>query len=187
MSHTFSKTWLSDRVKEHNAFIKFRLSCIRIAPKSCFIPQKLSEWIDHRLWTIENKMSLSQKRTSELGQGPKLFYGKKFEDNLSPVLAERTVWTTIHPSRALDPWPNNVELKGKGEKGKNNWGLHCHIPLPSKPDHEAISWKHRTAYTLDELVQFFFFGMRPRDDEDKKDADYMAFLIGSELLKELGK
>ncbi|TQB68292.1 hypothetical protein MPDQ_003698 [Monascus purpureus] len=187
MSHTFSKTWVSDRVKEHNAFIKFRLGCIRIAPKSCFIPQKLSEWIDHRLWTIENKMSLSQKRTSELGQGPKLFYGKKFEDNLSPVLAERTVWATIHPSRALDPWPNNIELKGKGRIGRitGDSTAISHYPEIRIMRQPAGSIGLHTR--LMSSYNFFFFGMRPRDDEDKKDADYMAFLIGNELLKELGK
>ncbi|KAK2768476.1 hypothetical protein FQN54_000331 [Arachnomyces sp. PD_36] len=195
MSHTASKTWVSDETKEHETFVKVRDTMSHVVPRSPFVPWTFTEWVAHRLATkedahkdvvrqIENKLS-GGKKFKRIPLDPAMG-GKAFDDHLACVLARESIWTPSDspiPGRPAAPWPTYEEFKHEGDD-RNKSGFSRFPPLPRDPGNATVNWKQRSPLTqlsFDETGKPTMAGEEaPLGMEDQ-----MLVLIGNELLREL--
>lgn len=198
MSYTASRTWVSNGAKERDNFAKFHDNCIHVAPNSPFVPKTLQEWIVHRMWVIgkgqQNSMRRLDYKVAERDMRKEgrvvepAFAGKKFDDYLSPVLSMPSIWVCNPPGREQAPWPGYDEFKHEGHRRSKSG--HCRFPpLPRVPGNVTVSWKQRALiipYPFDQVGHSTLAGKEGAGDETVNDSDEMAFLIGNDLLKELG-
>lgn len=154
MSHTASKTWVSDEAKEYEIWSRTRDAMARISPGSPFMPKTFAEWIAHRLAKKEEDRNRAEEqigqRESEKEESPApvqpSFGGKQFEEqHLAPVLASESIWRSSEeplPGRAQAPWPSLEEFKHEGDdRSKSNYSRFP--PLPRDPGNETVNWKQR--------------------------------------------
>jgi hypothetical protein len=197
MSHTASKTWVSDETKEHEIFVRVRDSMSHLVPRSPFVPRTFMDWLAHRLATKEDvhkdyirRIELKQvkaKINNKVPLGAPLG-GRKFDDHLTCVLARESIWTTAKtpsPGRPLAPWPTYEELKHEGDD-RNKSGFCRFPPLPRDPGNSTVNWKQRSP-----LNQFLFdeTGKPAMGGEEvplRTEAQMVGF-IGKELLDELAE
>lgn len=195
MSHTASKTWVSDETKEHEAFVKARDSMSHVVPRSPFVPWTFADWVAHRLATKEDAhrgaIRQIEARQSKVKPSKKIpldpaMGGKIFDDNLACVLARESIWTNSEspvPGRPSAPWPIYEELKHEGDD-RNRSGFSRFPPLPRGPGNETVNWKQRSPlsqFLFDETGKPTMAGEEAPLETD----DQMLVLIGSEILTEL--
>lgn len=195
MSHTASKTWVSDETKEHEAFVKARDSMSHVVPHSPFVPWTFAEWVAHRLAAKEDahrgvlrQIAAKQLKGKTNRRVPlkTAMGGKIFDDNRACVLARVSIWSSSKshlPDRPPAPWPTYEELKHEGDD-RNRSGFSRFPPLPRGPGNETVNWKQRpplTQFSFDEMGKPAMAGEEPPPETD----DQMLILIGSEILTKL--
>ncbi|OAX83250.1 hypothetical protein ACJ72_02395 [Emergomyces africanus] len=166
MSHTASQTWLSNKTKEFEAWVRVRDMMEYVAPNSPFTPKTFEEWIAHRLaWMEEERGQLiSQaitKRMMANGRGEQVpvtpvLGGKELPDGRGLVLARETIWVSQrdYPTvRNWAPWPSYEELKHEGDD-RSKSGYSRFPPLPRGRGNDTVNWKQRAPvkqYRFDEV------------------------------------
>lgn len=192
VSHTASKTWISDQTKERDAIARLRENCVRIAPRSPFVPASWQGWLKHRLWTKEeaHKKECERLRTKEMQtvnrqQVDLPLDGKMFDDFRSPVLARESIWlphSNPVPGRPQALWPTNDELKYEGSY-RNMSGYNRFHPLPRVPGNETAHWRQRAPLAQ---LPFDQVGFQNLSQETTADVDeQMISLVGEDLLDAL--
>ncbi|KAI9931318.1 hypothetical protein AWENTII_004568 [Aspergillus wentii] len=195
MSHTASKTWVSEEAKEYDNFARIRDNYLHVAPNSPFIPRSWAEWISHRIFSKEEahteglrRLTITKmykmKETKELVQPA--FSGKEFRDSLSSVLSLESIWLPSIENklgRMQAPWPTNDELKHEGAY-RSTSGYCRFPPLPRVPGNATVNWKQRcpvVPFQLDEVG----VPTVKKDEAVPEVDDTMVLLVGETLLKEL--
>ncbi|KAH8697687.1 hypothetical protein BGW36DRAFT_172549 [Talaromyces proteolyticus] len=195
-----SLTWVSDEVKERDAFRRLRLYYLppsRGHPAKMYppyLPTNMGEWVVHRVTILEAKAVRMKKQiAARLSQRESLckekvqpvLQGKKLGDFRSTVLAQFTIWRPDeieNPSRAQAPWPDSTECSHEGgERAKSGFG--AFPPLPRVPGNPTVNWKQRntiTPYDFDKVGQPMFVNDTPLDVDE-----HMEKLIGNSLCAEL--
>ncbi|KAM4060079.1 hypothetical protein HRG_002310 [Hirsutella rhossiliensis] len=149
-SWTSSKRWVSEEMKERQAFSKMMNNLRHIgAERSPCIPQSMTELAAFKAETAEeNRKQLTRivrRRIAELeirkdllqmgskwtGTGiDKLLWGRRFQDGASPVFASDNCFSEdlAGESDARVDWPSLTELKEEGERRAGRY-RRC-LPLP---------------------------------------------------------
>ncbi|KAK2875096.1 hypothetical protein FQN49_001792 [Arthroderma sp. PD_2] len=172
MSHTTSKTWVSEETKEFETWTRIRDSMIYVAPRSPFVPTTFKEWLSHKVsrkeedrHKIAQKLVTKQGKLSQTeGRANNIFRGKRLGDQLGLVLAAETIWK---PS----PEPKD---------GRQNacW-----------PSHENISTRETTEqrrpleqYSFDEVGKRM---VNSSNGEAEIDVGSVVDLIGRSFLRDI--
>ncbi len=130
MSHTSSKTWLSDESKERDRFLPIWNALRRTYQPKALVPWEFAEWLRHReAVTRAERKQLSRHlekhdekaRLERLNVPPlqKAFGGKVFKGNRSAILAQETMWCQewYVPERwGGTLWPGVQERRFEGEQ-----------------------------------------------------------------------
>ncbi len=206
MSYSFSRTWVSDEMKERDKFFDTleNLERMTLVPRSPFLPTTLAEWYAHRLGLKEaeikeenRKMALritadaaKKKITDPNGRCIKPAFGDKaFGDNRSAVLAFESIWclwSTATTEKPQAPWPTRNEMEFEGDERVTS-GYNRFPPLPRVPGNETVNWKCKANIRAHGFDQVWTLSTAQStdavlDDEQKLE---MLELIGSELLIEI--
>lgn len=153
MSHTASKTWISDETREFEAWVKIRDSMSRISPKSPFVPKTFKEWLAYQVSKREEERQRIVRKIISKQANPKrkgrvvnpAMGGRLFDDQLALVLAKDTIWRPLQDrgrGRPRAPWPTHDEFKHEGDD-RNKSGYSRFPPLPREPGNETVNWKQR--------------------------------------------
>ncbi|KAL1958137.1 hypothetical protein VTO42DRAFT_4992 [Malbranchea cinnamomea] len=197
VSHTASKTWLSEQTREYETWVKIREALARISPSSPFTPKTFAEWIAHRLARMEEEKRRMLAKIAEKESRKKMptvtvrrvFWGKILSDHLGLVLARESIWTAFSkpaPGRRLALWPTYEEFRHEGDD-RSKSGYSRFLPLPRDPGNETVNWKQRrplTPYLFDHIEHS---PLRARSDsiEDLDLAEQETDYVGESLLKSL--
>lgn len=195
MSHSFSKKWVSDQIRENETYKRVSGHFRHIAPKSPVLPTSFKDWLAHQHAMVEqnkaNKQQKMQQRIDELGlrkregkrSEPKpAFNVAKFNDGGSSVLAMRTIWLPrdIEPAKPHTPWPSDDELKHCGDYRASS-EQHRAVPHPRIYTGPSVKWENRPLVALSPFDD-------PSLNEGKDDMAEItdaAEYLGLGLLKEL--
>lgn len=194
MSYTASKTWVSEETQEFENWVKIRDSMTRIAPKSPFIPRTFQEWLSYKVLKKEDDRQKAlqaliskQRKSNDRAMGMKrIFEGKTVNDQLSLVLASKSIWRPSIGSAHTDkfaPWPTHEEYKHEGDY-RSRSGYSRFPPLPREPGNETVNWKQRkplNQHLFDEVGRHV---AREDDESDLSLGDIVEF-IGSSFFGSL--
>ncbi|EFE40300.1 conserved hypothetical protein [Trichophyton verrucosum HKI 0517] len=153
MSHTTSKTWVSEETREYEAWIRVRDSMSYVAPRSPFVPTTFKEWLVLRLLKkmedkhkIAQSLAIKQQKLSKTAtKTDKLFRGRRLRDRLGLVLAAETIWGPLSDpgsGRQNAYWPSRDEFKHEGDDRCRS-GYSRFPPLPRVLANETVNWKQR--------------------------------------------
>ena len=142
---------------------------MRLIPRSPFVPKSFNQYVLFRRERVE---AIARREMKKLAQrnhptvyplsqiapvkvGPAMG-GQRFNDGLSAVLAQPTMWShEYEPSAAKPqaPWPTLEEMKEEGdEMATSEYGRF--LGLPRVPANETVVWKQRhflPQYPFDEV------------------------------------
>lgn len=171
MSYTNSKTWVAPEAaeKERWASVSVNLGRMTLIPKSPFVPQTFSAWLDHRAGWLQDQAdeemlvaaNLQAERKANIragfvnGIGP-AFGGRIFNWNRGAVLSQLTMWSVWYqPSQdnPWAPWPSMEEMKEEGDE-RNTSGFNRFPALPRVPGNETVVWKQKATiqpYPMDRV------------------------------------
>ncbi|KAL1849202.1 hypothetical protein Plec18167_009588 [Paecilomyces lecythidis] len=200
MSHSASRTWVSAETKEYEAFIKLRENVFYVAPDSPFVPRTWPDWIAHRLAVKEDAVKQVIMRLNarvaqrKMGTKRKMWpalAGKEFNDHLTCVLMEDSMWTKSiieRSDRPQAPWPCQDELQHEGNHRCKS-GFRRFYPLPRVPGNATVNWKQRAPV---KQLPFDEVGCPKTAKEAKEEREFhiddeMFMLIGYALMKEFDK
>ena len=198
MSHSASRTWISDETKQHEAYRKVSGHFHHIAPKSPFLPTSFKECLAHQEAMIEQdkadkQREIQKRETYKARRGgcrkrredPKpAFDVTKFNDGRSSVLAMQSIWVSrcVEQAKPHADWPTNDELKHHGTHRVSS-GQCRTLPHPRRDADPSVKWNERP------LVALF-----PLDDSSPDEGGNNTInttdgelSLGVELLKELDR
>ena len=158
MSHTASRSWISDEVREKENFMKLRDLLGHFVPRSPLIPQTLPEWLTFKVASTVAKVAAMRNRVETreaLKSTDQRYIGSTMISKIQPalqlpqdfrsaVLALPTIWVSgaADPYRLQAPWPEYEELKHEGDdRSRSSYGRF--LPLPRKPGNITVNWKAR--------------------------------------------
>ncbi|KAI9038928.1 uncharacterized protein KD926_010142 [Aspergillus affinis] len=207
MSHSASRTWISDAKRQYETYKRVSGHFRHTAPKSPALPSTFKEWLAHQEAMIEQAKADQQREIQEIQrkiyklrsggykkkkkESKPAFDVTKFDDGRSSVLAMQTIWVShgIELAKPHAPWPTNDELKHNGIYRASS-GQFRALPRPRDAD-PSVKWNERP------LVARFPFdepSLDEGEDEDEdEDVDNTANItdgevfLGLELLKELDR
>ncbi|KAK2735207.1 hypothetical protein FQN57_001312 [Myotisia sp. PD_48] len=192
MSYSASKTWVSEETKEFENWVKTRDSMMCIAPKSPFIPKSFREWLCYKVLKKEDerrkvlrdltaRQTRSDKKTARINR---IFAGKILNDQLSLVLASKSIWSPLLGSAnsgQFAAWPTYDEYKHEGDD-RNKSRYSRFPPLPREPGNETVNWKQRKPldqHAFDELGRQLI----RENDECETGLGDIAMFVGSSFLR----
>lgn len=164
MSHTFSKTWVSEETKEYEIWARIRDEMARICPHSPFVPKMFKEWLRHRVaikeydsTEIMQRIIYKTKKDGAIVPMDTVLGGRKFDDRRTLVLARESIWRVpaeeIRPGLVLAPWPTHEEYKHEGDD-RNKSGYSRPPPLPRGPGNETVNGNVRRHYPNRHLMKW---------------------------------
>lgn len=187
MAYSNSKVWVSPREAAHDRWIavKENLSRVRF-DRSPFVPQIFAEYVDHLATQAEDSAKEKKERLAELealqvpagaAQHPWIipFEGKKFGDNLSPVLSLPSVWSPWYEFTNLRPeapWPSPEEFKEEGDE-RHTSGFGRFLPVPRTLGNETVNYKQKpfmVQYPLDFVNPVLCRDPTPRFAQEEENA-----------------
>ncbi|KAK8217224.1 hypothetical protein M8818_001477 [Zalaria obscura] len=152
MAYSFSRTWKAPQVKEKEAWDRVLKAREHICPDSPFFTKDLNRKEHEIEMKREKEEWLKAKKDraeKEAAQGLTIrilpFGGKKFENNLSPVLGQPTIWCPSWQvgKEATAPWPSLSEMKYEGDERIATAKHHGRfLPVPRLPGNETVNWQH---------------------------------------------
>ncbi|EFR03892.1 hypothetical protein MGYG_06890 [Nannizzia gypsea CBS 118893] len=195
MSHTTSKTWVSEETREYEAWARARDSMSYVAPKSPFVPATFKEWLALKLLKkeedkrkIAQSLAMKQKKLNKITmKTDKLFRGKRLRDRLGLVLATETIWGPLSDpgsGRQNAYWPSREEFKHEGDDRCRS-GYSRFPPLPRVLANATVNWKQRKPviqYEFDEVGK-----VKAKGDDDATDISIAnaVRLIGKSFIRDL--
>lgn len=198
MSHTASKTWVSDQTQERERYHKFINSKHLVAPGSPFVPDTFEKWVEHRLGmkmagqkTMEEKIKTKERNNRRESRAKLIpvLNGKRWKNNLGAVAAFETVfvpWYEDTDERAQPPWPSYEEFKHEGDDRERS-KYRRQLPLARKPGNETVNWKQRQMqepYSFDATVD----RRSPQALQEVQFTERMASVhIGESLLEAINR
>lgn len=202
MSHTFSKTWVSEEMKERDRYFDTlqNLERMHLVPRSPFLPTTLATWYAYRLESkaaeiqeMKRKIALraaaakAKKRATDPSGGRILpiFGGKTFNDNRSAVLALESIWCPWSVGTAEKPeapWPTRDEMEFEGDERVTS-GFSRFPPLPRVVGNETVTWKCK-ANILGHPFDHIWTLPTAQNTEVIPDDEHMLGLVESQLLVE---
>lgn len=203
MSYTFSKTWVSEEMKERDRFFDAlqNLERMHLVRRSPFLPTTLAAWYVYRLdskdaeiQAMQRKLALrvaaveAKKRITDPSGGRVLpiFGGKAFNDNRSAVLAFESIWCPWSVGTAEKPeapWPTRDEMEFEGDERVTS-GFSRFPPLPRVLGNETVTWKCK-ANILGHPFDHIWTLPTAQNTEIVADDEQMFELVESELLVEV--
>jgi len=187
MAYSNSKVWVSPREATHDRWIavKENLSRVRF-DRSPFVPQIFAEYVDHLATQAEDSAKAEKQRLADLealqipagaAQHPWIipFEGKKFGDNLSPVLSMPSVWSPWYEFTNLRPeapWPSPEEFKEEGDE-RHTSGFGRFLPVPRTLGNETVNYKQKAfmaQYPLDFVNPVLCREPTPRFAQEEENA-----------------
>lgn len=171
MSYTNSKTWVAPEAAEKERWdsVSVNLGRMTLIPRSPFVPQTFSAWLDHRAGWLQDQAdeemlvaaNLQAERKANMragfvnGIGP-AFGGRIFNCNRGAVLSQLTMWSVWYQppqDNACAPWPSMEEMKEEGDE-RNTSGFNRFPALPRVPGNETVVWKQKATiepYPMDRV------------------------------------
>lgn len=195
MSHTTSKTWVSEETREYEAWMRVRDSMSYVVPRSPFVPTTFKEWLALRLFKkVEDKHRMArslaikqQKFCKTATKTDKLFRGRRLRDRLGLVLAAETIWGPLSDpgsGRQNAYWPSRDEFKHEGDDRCRS-GYSRFPPLPRVLANETVNWKQRkpiAQYEFDKVGK-----VKTKEDYNATDISIAAAVryIGKSFIRDL--
>lgn len=203
ISHTSSRTWVSDTMKERDIFLDIfkNLERMYLIPRSPFLPTTLGQWYVHRLGLIEEakraelrkiRLRIAANKAKKCAANPSsmsilpAFGGRSFSDNRSAVIAMNSIWSPWYTATAEKPeaaWPTRSEMEFEGDERMTS-GFKRFPALARVPGNETVNWKCKG------LIQWYDFDNPDPPPgvpytEEISDDQQMLELVGSDLLAEI--
>lgn len=145
------------------------LERMNLVPRSPFVPQTFSVWLDHRVGLLQEQadeeMLVAANRRAERkanfraglanGIGP-AFGGRVLSGNRGAVLSQLTIWSVWYQppqDNPWAPWPSMEEMKEEGDE-RNTSGFNRFPALPRVPGNETVVWKQKATiepYPMDRV------------------------------------
>ena len=202
MSHTFSKTWVSDEMKERDRFCDTlrNLERMHLVRRSPFLPTTLAAWYVYRLESKEAEIKAMQRQLAlrvaavkakksikdqSGGRILPIFGGENFNDNRGAVLAFESIWCPWSVGTAEKPeapWPTRDEMEFEGDERVTS-GFSRFPALPRVPGNETVTWKCK-ANILGHPFDHTWTLSTAQNTQVVPDDEHMLDLVGSELLIE---
>ncbi|KAI9847386.1 MAG: hypothetical protein M1837_002575 [Sclerophora amabilis] len=192
-SHTFSVTWVSQRVVEKERYQGALKNLSRIAPQSNVAQWAFPQWLEHRLAQLNAEKEALQRKVNTVQGMEELMPvvvtalgGKTFVESRGAVLSRETIWCKW-PDDEKDkgaPWPSKEEWKWEGDD-RAKTGVQRFPPIPRKPGNETVVWHMREAVAAKEFDQVRMIPTIADETEDlstsKADEALLMLNIGSSL------
>lgn len=160
MSYTFSKTWVSEEMKERDRFLDTlqNLERMHLVRRSPFVPTTMAAWYVYRLESKDAEIQAMQRKLAlrvaaveankhitdpSCGRILPVFGGKAFNDNRGAVLAFESIWCPWSVGTAEKPeapWPTRDEMEFEGDERVTS-GFSRFPPLPRVLGNETVTWK----------------------------------------------
>ncbi|MCJ1366428.1 hypothetical protein MMC16_005557 [Acarospora aff. strigata] len=201
-SYSFSKTWVSQEMKERDKFFDIvkNLERMNLVRRSPFLPTTLAGWYVHQLDSKEAEIKELQRKIAlriAAGVAKKhitdpsgtvvqpAFGGKTFGDNRTAVLAFESIWcpwSTGTAEKPEAPWPTRDEMEFEGDERVTS-GFSRFPPLPRVVGNETVTWKCKAnilGYAFDQVWTL----PTAQNSEAVPDDEEMVVLVESDLLVE---
>ncbi len=202
-SYTFSKTWVSEEMKERDRFFDTlqHLERMHLVRRSPFLPTTLAAWYVYRIDSKDAEIKTTQRKlglrvaaleVKKLIKDPSrgrimpIFGGKAFSDNRSAVLAFESIWCPWAVGTAEKPeapWPTRDEMEFEGDERVTS-GFSRFPPLPRVVGNETVTWKCK-ANILGHPFDHIWTLATAQNTEIVPDDEQMFELVDSELLVEV--
>ena len=178
---------------------------MELIPRSPFVPHNFDEWLSFRRGRVEDDRLDQARRLAHWqesrsyplsGIAPVVILpamaGRTFNDGLSTVLWEPTMWSPWYfptDARPQAPWPCPEEMKEEGDE-RNTSRFGRFLGLPRVPGNETVAWKQKNylpplpfdeVWSLPSKDNFF----ESRNPTPPGEMEEMEGLVGQEMMTAL--